>query len=165
MIEQLEKELAAARKNSSTSSKPPSSDIVKPPRPAPASGKRRKRRRGGQPGHPKHTRPVFPPEQVDHTWVYEWPESELGPEWEPLDDFRVVQQVDLVEKLFEVPPEAFSPRPRVQSALVRLAPHEQSPWPGCDLVRLRVSDVASGGAGGGFGEADARRPAPGCERL
>jgi len=101
-IEQLEKELASARKNSSTSSKPPSSDIVKPPRPAPAGGKRRKRRRGGQPGHEKHTRPLFPPEQVDHAWLYEWPESELGPEWEPLDEFRVVQQVDLVEKLFEV---------------------------------------------------------------
>jgi transposase len=101
-IEQLEKELASARKNSSTSSKPPSSDIVKPPRPAPAGGKRRKRRRGGQPGHEKHTRPLFPPEQVDHAWVYEWPEWELGPEWEPLDEFRTVQQVDLVEKLFEV---------------------------------------------------------------
>jgi transposase len=101
-IEQLEKELASARKNSSTSSKPPSSDIVKPPRPAPAGGKRRKRRRGGQPGHEKHTRPLFPPEQVDHAWVYEWPELELRPEWQPLDEFRVVQQVDLVEKLFEV---------------------------------------------------------------
>jgi transposase len=101
-IEQLEKELASARKNSSTSSKPPSSDIVKPPRPAPAGGKRRKRRRGGQPGHEKHTRPLFPPEQVDDAWVYEWPEGELGPEWQPLDEFRVVQQVDLVEKLFEV---------------------------------------------------------------
>jgi len=99
-IEQLEKELASARKNSSTSSKPPSSDIVKPPRPAPAGGKRRKRRRGGQPGHEKHTRPLFPPEQVDHAWVYEWPEP--GPGWEPLDEFRTVQQVDLVEKLFEV---------------------------------------------------------------
>ena len=28
-----------------------------------------------------------------------------------------------VEKLFQVPPEAFSPRPRVQSALIRLKPH------------------------------------------
>jgi hypothetical protein len=39
---------------------------------------------------------------VDHAWLYEWPESGLGPEWEPLDEFRTVQQVDLVEKLFEV---------------------------------------------------------------
>ena len=36
-------------------------------------------------------------------WIYEWPESEpLGPEWEPLDEFRTIQQVELVEKLFEV---------------------------------------------------------------
>ena len=43
-INELEKQLAAARKDSSTSSKPPSSDIVKPPRP---SGKGRKKRRRG----------------------------------------------------------------------------------------------------------------------
>jgi transposase len=98
----LRAEIARLKKDSSTSSKPPSSDIVKPPRPAPAGGKRRKRRRGGQPGHERHTRPLFPPEQVDHAWLYEWPESGLGPEWEPLDEFRTVQQVDLVEKLFEV---------------------------------------------------------------
>lgn len=30
------------------------------------------------------------------------------------------------EKLFEVPPEAFSPRPKVQSAIVRLQPHRQA---------------------------------------
>lgn len=99
-IEQLEKELASARKNSSTSSKPPSSDIVKPPKPKLPGGNRRKRRRGGQPGHQKHTRPLFPPEQVGHAWLYEWPEP--GPGWEPLDEFCILQQVDLVEKLFEV---------------------------------------------------------------
>lgn len=98
----LHAEIARLKKDSSTSSKPPSSDIVKPPRPAPADGKRRKRRRGGQPGHPRHTRRLFPPEHVDHAWNYEWPDSELGPEWEPLDTFRTLQQVELVEKLFEV---------------------------------------------------------------
>ena len=98
----LHAEIARLKKDSSTSSKPPSSDIVKPPRPAPVGGKRRKRRRGGQPGHSRHTRPLFPSEQVDHAWTYEWPESELGPEWEPLDEFRTLQQVELVEKLFEV---------------------------------------------------------------
>ena len=95
-------EIARLKKDSSTSSKPPSSDIVKPPRPKLPGGKRRKRRRGGQPGHKRHVRPVFPPEQVDHAWIYEWPESELGREWEPLDEFRTLQQVELVEKLFEV---------------------------------------------------------------
>ncbi|MEM8562617.1 MAG: 16S rRNA (adenine(1518)-N(6)/adenine(1519)-N(6))-dimethyltransferase RsmA [Pseudomonadota bacterium] len=42
-----------------------------------------------------------------------------------------------VEKLFEVPPEAFSPRPKVQSAIVRLTPWRQSPWPPCDKALLR----------------------------
>jgi transposase len=45
---------------------------------------------------------VFPPEQVDATWLYEWEQSSLGQDWEPLDEFRTIQQVDLAEKLFEV---------------------------------------------------------------
>jgi transposase len=61
---QLQAQLAAARKNSSTSSKPPSSDIVKPPKPPPPKGQD-KRRIGGQPGHAKHERVLFPPEQVN----------------------------------------------------------------------------------------------------
>lgn len=99
-IAELEAEVARLKKDSSTSSKPPSSDIVKPPRPLLPGGKRKKRRRGGQPGHDRHLRASFPPEQVDHAWNYELPE--LGPDWEPLDEFRTLQQVDLVEKLFEV---------------------------------------------------------------
>jgi len=63
-VEQLQKQLAAARKDSSTSSKPPSSDLVKPPKPPPPQGQDR-RRIGGQPGHPKHERTLFPPEQVN----------------------------------------------------------------------------------------------------
>jgi transposase len=63
-IAQLETQLAAARKDSATSSKPPSSDIVKPPKPPPPKGQD-KRRIGGQPGHPKHERVLFPPEQVN----------------------------------------------------------------------------------------------------
>src|SRR5579871_3505152 len=59
-VAQLQEQLAAARKNSSTSSKPPSSDIVKPPPPVPPPGQD-KRQRGGQPGHPKHERALFPP--------------------------------------------------------------------------------------------------------
>ncbi|MDH5170845.1 MAG: 16S rRNA (adenine(1518)-N(6)/adenine(1519)-N(6))-dimethyltransferase RsmA [Gammaproteobacteria bacterium] len=42
-----------------------------------------------------------------------------------------------VDKLFEVPPEAFNPRPKVQSAIVRLAPWPESPWPPCDTGLLR----------------------------
>ena len=42
-----------------------------------------------------------------------------------------------VDKLFEVPPEAFDPQPKVQSAIVRLAPWTESPWPACDTQLLR----------------------------
>src|SRR5271166_597719 len=59
----LREKLAAAQKNSSTSSKPPSSDIVKPSHPA-APEAAASRTIGGQPGHPKHERAPFPPEQV-----------------------------------------------------------------------------------------------------
>jgi len=103
-IEELERQLASAKKNSSTSSKPPSSDIVKPPRvtgPG-CAGQKRKRRRGGQPGHERHERTPFEPEEVDRVWIYEWPESSLSGEWKPLEQFSTVQQVDLATKLFEV---------------------------------------------------------------
>lgn len=63
-VARLEEQLAAARKNSSTSSKPPSSDIVKPPPPPPPPGLD-KRKCGGQPGHPKHERDLFPDDQID----------------------------------------------------------------------------------------------------
>lgn len=61
----LREKLAAALKDSSTSSKPPSSDIVKPP-PAPRDDTSEKRTIGGQPGHAKHERTPFPPEQITH---------------------------------------------------------------------------------------------------
>lgn len=44
-----------------------------------------------------------------------------------------------VEHLFDVPPEAFQPAPRVHSAIVRLTPWDERPWPDCetgDLERL-----------------------------
>jgi len=63
VVEQLQKQLAAALKNSSNSSKPPSSDIVKPPKPQPPPGQER-RKIGGQPGHPAHQRELFPPEML-----------------------------------------------------------------------------------------------------
>ena len=99
-IAQLEGELAKAKKNSSTSSKPPSSDIVKPPKPKPPGGKRRKRRRGGQPGHPRHLRTPFSPEEVDETWLYEWTETPAGRK--PLEEFRVVQQAELLQKPYRI---------------------------------------------------------------
>jgi len=101
-IAELEAEVARLKKNSTTSSKPPSSDIVKPPRgPDGGGGRRKKRRPGGQPGHPRHQRAPFPPEDVDLSWVYEWaPQDCRG--WKPLEEFRVVQQVELADKPLQV---------------------------------------------------------------
>lgn len=81
---------------------PLTSPIAKPPRPPIHGRSKRQQRRGGQQGHLRHTRPAFPPEQADHTWIYEWPEASRQGEWEPLEEFRTLQQVELVEKLFEV---------------------------------------------------------------
>src|ERR1700722_15449148 len=69
VVVRLEEQLAAAPKDSSTSSKPPSSDIVKPPPPPPPPGQD-KRKCGGQPGHAKHERALFPPEQVGHFFAH-----------------------------------------------------------------------------------------------
>ncbi|WP_027947676.1 16S rRNA (adenine(1518)-N(6)/adenine(1519)-N(6))-dimethyltransferase RsmA [Litchfieldella anticariensis] len=41
-----------------------------------------------------------------------------------------------VESLFVVPPEAFVPRPKVDSAIVRLTPHAELPHPASDEVLL-----------------------------
>lgn len=41
-----------------------------------------------------------------------------------------------VEMLFEVPPEAFDPKPKVQSAIVRLTPHKTLPHPADDIDKL-----------------------------
>jgi len=43
-----------------------------------------------------------------------------------------------VEHLFDVPPHAFKPPPKVQSAIVRLTPWLQSPWPQCNAPHLRA---------------------------
>src|SRR3954451_15190902 len=96
-VAQLQAQLAGARKDSSTSSKPPSSDIVKPPKPPPPPGQGR-RNAGGQPGHPKHERPLVPPERLSappHDYL---PEicPDCGRGLRPAgDDVRVVQQVEI----------------------------------------------------------------------
>ncbi len=43
-----------------------------------------------------------------------------------------------VTYLFDVPPEAFFPPPKVQSAIVRLVPHTENPHPPCELESLRT---------------------------
>lgn len=43
-----------------------------------------------------------------------------------------------VQSLFEVPPEAFNPRPKVQSAIVQLVPHAELPHPADNVDTLRA---------------------------
>src|SRR5258705_4306827 len=103
-LAQLQAQLAAARKDSSTSSKPPSSDIVKPHKPRLPEVQDR-RRMAGHPGHPKHERALFPPEQVnggshDHfrelcpTCGHGLQPSTAAP--------RVVQQIEIHEVPLEI---------------------------------------------------------------
>ncbi|HEY9036032.1 MAG TPA: 16S rRNA (adenine(1518)-N(6)/adenine(1519)-N(6))-dimethyltransferase RsmA [Pseudomonadales bacterium] len=49
----------------------------------------------------------------------------------------MVQYHCRVEHLFRVPPEAFSPQPKVTSAIARLVPHDTLPHPAQDIAVLR----------------------------
>ena len=95
----LREEIASLKKDSGNSSKPPSSDIVKPPKPK-GRGKK-KRKRGGQKGHKKFERPAFTPEQIDQTIEYELQDKDVEG-LKPLDEWFVIQQVELPEKMFHV---------------------------------------------------------------
>jgi transposase len=99
-IEQLEDEVARLKKDSNNSSKPPSSDIIKPK----TNVRKRtvkKRKRGGQPGHPKHTRKPFAADAIDHVVEYEFRGKDLDG-LIALDDWHIVQQVTLPDKLYVV---------------------------------------------------------------
>jgi len=98
-IQSLREEIARWKKNSGNSSKPPSSDIVKPPKPKGRSKKKRKR--GGQKGHKKFKRPDFTPEQIDQTIEYELRDKDVEG-LKPLDEWFVIQQIELPEKMFYV---------------------------------------------------------------
>ena len=98
-ISQLEDEIARLKKNSSNSSKPPSSDIVKPPKKLGRTGKKRKA--GAQPGHPKFSRQPFEPQEVDEVVEYEFSDKDaVG--LKPLDEWFVIQQIRLPEKMYKV---------------------------------------------------------------
>ena len=104
-LHDLEIKLAKATKNSSNSSKSPSSDMFKPPKPTEKGkpGRKKKRKRGAQPGHAKKVRELLPPDRVDETVVHEMPIEEikqLG--LTPLDEFEIIQQIELVESPFYV---------------------------------------------------------------
>ena len=70
----LEDKVQKLNKNSRNSSKPPSSDIVKPKKKKEQNNatndKETKRKQGGQPGHPKHTRPFYTDEQINKFYNY-----------------------------------------------------------------------------------------------
>ena len=95
-IEALENELAKYKKNSSNSSKPPSSDIVKPPKKRKQKGKRKI---GGQPGHPKHERPLFSSEDVNafHTHTLDSCPACGGALLPSNEAPRIIQQVEIIE--------------------------------------------------------------------
>jgi transposase len=104
-IAELEATIACLQKDSRNSSKPPSSDIVKPKKEKPeyaAGGKKRKI--GGQPGHTRHERPPFSPEQVDETVEATMDECPVcgGALQENEKEVAVQQQIDIVEKPFIV---------------------------------------------------------------
>jgi transposase len=99
-IDTLQEEIARLKKNSRNSSKPPSSDIVKPNKNGTVAGKR-KDKIGGQKGHPRHERTSFAPEAIDRTVRYELsPAQSRG--LIPLEEWFVLQQVDLADKLYLV---------------------------------------------------------------
>jgi transposase len=99
-LAELEQQIARLKKNSSNSSKPPSSDIVKPTQ-ITVCRKKGKRRKGAQPGHPRHERTPFTEEEIDRQVTYE--REDLDPqEWEPLDEWDVVQQIELKESPVEI---------------------------------------------------------------
>jgi transposase len=97
-VARLQEQVASARKDSSTSSKPPSSDIVKPGKTS--STEQTRRPRGGQPGHPKHERAVFPAEMVNESFDHR-PDPccpDCGHRVRPTGfGPRVIQQVDVPE--------------------------------------------------------------------
>ena len=100
-VQQLEEKIARLEKNSSNSSKPPSSGIINPKPPA-KNG--RKRKRGGQKGHKKYTRELFPEEAIDKKIVHKLPKDEIEhKKLITLDQTELaIQQVDLPEKLYTV---------------------------------------------------------------
>lgn len=105
-IKSLEQAITRLSKNSSTSHKQPSSDIIKPPKAKKNPDEAEKKNKiGGQPGHTKHEREMFPGEAIDHLHTYEiflCPDC-AGENLLLLDDHpRILQQVELQPILFEV---------------------------------------------------------------
>lgn len=105
-IEELELQVARMQRTSATSSKPPSSDITKPPKGGGGSRGNKKRKPGGQPGHKKHERELFKPDEIDDHWQYTLDEEDgLEPiaEDDPDEDaWRIVQQIDWTGRSLQI---------------------------------------------------------------
>jgi transposase len=98
--QKLQDQIARLTRDSSNSSKPPSSDIVKP-RKKDHRQARRNRKIGGQPGHPREERTPFGPDQIDRTIHHELSPARFRG-LVPLDEWSVLQQVELAQKLYTV---------------------------------------------------------------
>jgi hypothetical protein len=98
-IRQLKEKVATKSKDSSTSSKPPSSDIVKPGK-DPATLDPSERKGGGQPGHPRHMRTAFAPEELtagSHTHRMTHCPTCQTPVVPANQLPRIVQQIEIVQ--------------------------------------------------------------------
>ncbi len=69
IIKKQEKKIAKLSKNSSNSSKPPSSDDITKPKPN-NGNKDKKNKIGAQPGHSKHSRAPYSPDEIDDLFEY-----------------------------------------------------------------------------------------------
>ena len=98
-LAQTQAQLALAQKNSSNSSKPPSGDITKP-KPKRKKGDQKKRKRGGQPGHPRHQRPLFEEQDLDRIWEWRYPSCPCcaGPLQDAQQEPIRLQQIEIEER-------------------------------------------------------------------
>lgn len=103
-VRRLSEIIARLSKNSSNSSKPPSSDIVKPPKASKPKSRRKKRKIGGQPGHAKHEREPFTPDELDGVLDYELNCCPCcgGGVRPQRSKARVVQQIEIISKPVEI---------------------------------------------------------------
>jgi transposase len=98
-VQMLQEEISRLKKDSTNSSKPPSSDIIKPLKIFRRLGK--KRHCGGQHGHRKFSRQPFEPHEVDEVVEYEL-KAQDAVGLKPLDEWFVIQQIELPDKLYKV---------------------------------------------------------------
>lgn len=97
---QLQDQIARLKQDSSNSSKPPLSDIVKPKSQGTPRSKGQ-RKIGGQKGHPRQERIPFAPDDIGPVLPYELSEARAQG-LIPLEEWFVLQQVDLADKLYVV---------------------------------------------------------------